>query len=52
MLSVPVQSIAWKDCPWNDLLCFERYIKHLPTYHSADATDTLSSRASLKSRLV
>ena len=29
MLSVPVQLIAWKDRPRNDLLCIERDVKHV-----------------------
>jgi len=29
MLSVPVQLIAWKDRPGNDLLCVERDVKQL-----------------------
>ena len=32
MLSVPVQLIAWKDRPRNDLLCVERDFKHLLTH--------------------
>jgi len=31
MLSVPVQLIAWKDRPGNDLLCVETDIKQLLT---------------------
>jgi len=27
MLSVPVQLIAWEDCPRNDLLCVKRDVK-------------------------
>jgi len=32
MLSIPVQLIAWKDRPQNDLLCVERDVKHLLTH--------------------
>jgi len=32
MLSVPLQLIAWKDRPWNDLLCVERDIELLLTH--------------------
>jgi len=32
MLSIPVQLIAWKDHPWNDLLCVERVVKQLLTH--------------------
>ena len=32
VLSVPVQVIAWKDPPRNDLLCVERNVKHLLTH--------------------
>jgi len=32
MLSVPVQLIAWKDCPRNDPLCVDRDVKQLLTH--------------------
>jgi len=32
MLSAPVQLIAWKECPQNDLLCIKRDIKQLLTH--------------------
>jgi len=46
ILSVPVQLIAWKDRPRNDLLCVERDIKQLLTHsltshYSASAAGTL-----------
>jgi len=34
MLSVPVQFIAWKDGPRNDLLCVRRVVKQLLTHCS------------------
>jgi len=38
MLSVPVQLIAWKDRPRNDLLCVEMDVKQLLTLtHSLTA---------------
>jgi len=36
MLSVPVQLMAWEDCPQNDLLCVQRYVKHLLTHSPCD----------------
>jgi len=39
MLTLPVQSVAWKDRPWNDLLCVERDVSNCSLSHSLPTTD-------------
>jgi len=36
MLSVPVQLMAWEDCPQNDLLCVQWDVKQLLTHSPCD----------------
>jgi len=46
MLSVPVQLIAWEDCPRNDLLRFQRCVKQLLTHSlTHSVTDSCSGDA-------
>jgi len=40
-LSVPVQLIAWEDCPWNNLLCIKSNVKHLLTHSLTTCTYVL-----------
>jgi len=47
-MSVPVQLIAWKDRPRNDLLCVERDVKHLLTHPNSIISEWIQNGTPIK----